>query len=93
LVELSLSQRTAPQAREAIAAGRRDIVLPKLHDEIVARLESAEYEDYLRLAEVAARVQAWETLKSIIRSARTRHDPEVLEMADDYVHAYGALVA
>lgn len=86
ILDLAISTRWAPYAREAIAAAPRGEVIHALRSEIPPRLPRSDADAYRRLAEVLVAVAAWDTLADLIRSASTRQneDEDYLEVASDF---------
>jgi hypothetical protein len=91
LIELALSHRWAAYARQAIGAARRDHLIPAMRQLVLPLLENADCDDYRRLAELLAHVQAWELLGELIRRALTSADADMREVGEDFTSSYGPL--
>ncbi|MEU9112227.1 hypothetical protein AB0D04_10620 [Streptomyces sp. NPDC048483] len=88
LVEYSLSQGWAADAREVIRAARNDGILGKLNEIVLDLLAEADSDDYLRLADMLAYVGAWETLSKLVDRACSSNDPEIREVGQDFRESY-----
>nr|WTB34676.1 hypothetical protein OG781_38975 [Streptomyces sp. NBC_00830] len=92
LADLSLSLGWAQPAWEAIRAARKEIA-PSRFVEIAARhLSDGEVEDYVRLANMLAQVEAWEALGALIKRALESSDLEIQEVAHDFTESYGGML-
>ncbi|WP_345040185.1 hypothetical protein [Streptomyces sannanensis] len=92
LVGLSLSIGWAQPAGEAIRAARREIDPSRLAEMVVGHLPDGDAEDYLRLADMLAHVEAWETLGVVIQRALESSDLEIQEVAHDFNESYGGML-
>lgn len=92
LVDLSLSTGWALPAREAIRAARKDIDPSKFARVALKCLSSGEVEDYLRLADVLAEVEAWEALSAVIGKAAESGDPEIREVSRSFTESHGGML-
>jgi hypothetical protein len=93
LVGLATSHRWAPFARRAISSGSRSLLIPKLRTAIGARLASADGDEYRRLAELLAEMQAWDELQSLVRSALASRDADIREVGEDFVEQYDRILS
>ncbi|MFF3558810.1 hypothetical protein ACFYXS_02030 [Streptomyces sp. NPDC002574] len=93
LIELSMSHGWAMDARQAVDNIPRDRLLPALDPLITAQLETADDDEYRRLAELLAHIRAWLLLQQLIRHAQASKDPDVCEVADDFTAEYGVMWA
>ncbi|GLZ79591.1 hypothetical protein Afil01_43980 [Actinorhabdospora filicis] len=84
LVENATSHAWALVARRAIAAGRRELVTPLLRRIVRERLETADAEDYRRLAELLRHMNDDEALGELVRRAADLEDPDMQEVARDF---------
>jgi hypothetical protein len=91
LVELSTSHRWALAARQAIDRIPRDRLLPSLEPLILDRLDSADYDEYRRFAQLLAHVAAWELLGQLAARGLASNDPDTREAAQDFTKAYGPM--
>ncbi|RSS83975.1 hypothetical protein [Streptomyces sp. WAC06614] len=92
LVDLSLSTGWALPAREAIRAARKEIDPSKFARVALKCLSSGEVEDYLRLADVLAEVEAWEALSAVIGKAAESGDPEIREVSRSFTESHGGML-
>jgi hypothetical protein len=91
LMQLALSHRWAAYARQAIAAARRDRLIPAMQQLVPPMLENADCDDYRRLAELLAHIKEWELLGELTRRAVASADPDMREVGDDFTSSYGPL--
>lgn len=92
LTELATqSHRWAAYARQAIGATRRDRLIPAMRRLVPPLLETADCDDYRRLAELLAHIQAWELLGELTRRALASADPDMREVGEDFTSSYGPL--
>jgi hypothetical protein len=91
LIELAQSHRWAGYARQAIGAARRDRLLPALQQLVPPLLDTADCDDYRRLAELLAHVKAWEILGELTRRVLASADPDMREVGEDFTSSYGPL--
>jgi hypothetical protein len=70
---------------------RRDRLIPAMKQLVPPLLETADYDDYRRLAELLAHVNAWELLGELTRRALASADPDTREVGDDFTSSYGPL--
>lgn len=91
LVELALSHRWAGRARQAIGSARRDRLIPALEEIVLPRLGSADWDEYRRLAELLAHVEAWDILRQLTQRALTSDDLDTREVGEDFTTQYGPL--
>ncbi|MFF3768138.1 hypothetical protein ACFYYR_29210 [Streptomyces sp. NPDC001922] len=92
LVDLSLSTGWALPAREAIRAARKEIDPSTFARVALECLSDGEVEDYLRLADVLAEVEAWEALSAVIGKAAESGDPEIREVSRSFTESHGGLL-
>ncbi|MFE4868104.1 hypothetical protein [Streptomyces sp. NPDC056682] len=92
LVDLSLSTGWALPAREAIRAARKEIDPSKFAGVALECLSGGEVEDYLRLADVLAEVEAWEALSAVIGEAAKSGDPEIREVSRSFTESHGGML-
>jgi len=88
ILNLAMSHRWASEAREAVAAGPRNDVIDRLRSQITSRLPGSDADDYRRLAEVLVRVEAWDLLAELIRSALDHAEEDFTEIASDFSSVY-----
>ncbi|MFF7212067.1 hypothetical protein ACFZAU_16275 [Streptomyces sp. NPDC008238] len=91
LIELSMSHGWATEARQAVDGIPRDTLLPALDPLITAQLDSADEDDYRRLAELLACIRAWPLLQQLLRHAQASEDSDIREVADDFTAEYGVM--
>jgi hypothetical protein len=91
LVGWSTSHGWALAARQAIDKVSRDRLLPLLEPLILDRLDSADDDEYRRLAELLAHVEAWELLGQLAARALTSDDPHTREVAKDFTESHGPM--
>jgi hypothetical protein len=91
LIDMAQSHRWAGYARHAIAATCRDRLLPALQQLIPPLLETADYDDYRRLAELLAHVQAWQLLADLTQRALASTDPDMREVGEDFTSSHGPM--
>lgn len=84
LVGLSQTHAFALSARQAIDRIPRDRLWPLLEPLVSAELDAVDADDYRRIAELLAHIQAWPLLEQLIHRARTIDDPDMLELAEDF---------
>jgi len=84
LVEQATSHRWALASRRAIASGRREAVTPLLRQIIRKRLETADVDDYRRLAELLRHMNDEEALSALVQKAGSLDDPDMQEVAQDF---------
>ncbi len=76
LMELATqSHRWAAYARQAFGAARRDRLIPVIRELVPPLLNTADCDDYRRMAELLAHIQAWELLGQLSRRALASADP------------------
>ncbi|MEU3280678.1 hypothetical protein [Streptomyces antibioticus] len=92
LVDLSLSIGWAQPAIEAIRVARREIDHSQLAEMVLGRLSGGDSEDYLRLSDMLARVEEWETLGVVIQKAIESNDLEIQEVGRDFNESYGGML-
>ncbi|MGA5564862.1 hypothetical protein ACPCUV_27370 [Streptomyces platensis] len=92
LVDLCLSTGWVLPAREAIRAARKEIDSSKLARVALECLSDSEVEDYLRLADVLAEVEAWEALSTVIGKAAESSDPEIQEVSRSFTESHGGML-
>jgi hypothetical protein len=90
LVDLSLSHGWALAARRAVGALPRDGLEPLLEPLVLERLDSADGDEYRRLAELLVHVGAWDLLGRLVDRAREAEDPGTREVADDVTRSHGS---
>jgi hypothetical protein len=93
LVDLSLSAGWAQPAFEVIRAARHDIDSVRFAEVIFEFLPGAEVEDYLGLADILVRLEEWEALREVVRSAAENSDPIIREVALDFTRRYGGSIS
>lgn len=93
LIELSLSHGLALAARQAIAPSRRTGQLDELDTKVIARLDTADDDEYRRLAELLVHLEAWTTLGHLIQRALASTDPHTREAGNDFMDAYGPILS
>lgn len=91
LVAWSTSHRWALAARQAIDRIPRDRLLPQLEPLILDRLDSADDDEYRRIAELLAHIKAWELLGQLAARGLTSDDPHTREAAEDFMESYGPM--
>ncbi|MFB6839887.1 hypothetical protein [Streptomyces sp. NPDC056361] len=91
LVGLCLSHGWALAARQAIDSIPHDELLPLLEPLVMERLGSADDDEYRRLAELLAHVQAWELLSRLVGRALDTDDPDTHEVAEDFTEWHGPM--
>lgn len=92
LIELATqSHRWATYARQAIGAARRDRLIPAIRQLVPPLLDTADCDDYRRLADLLAHVEAWEILGELTRRALASADPDMREVGEDFTRSYGPL--
>ncbi|WP_329217292.1 hypothetical protein OG352_14735 [Streptomyces sp. NBC_01485] len=92
LVDLSLSTGWAQPALEAIRAARKGIEPSQFVRVALDCLSDGEVEDYLRLADVLAEVEAWEALSAVIGKAAESGDPEIREVSRSFTESHGGML-
>lgn len=93
LVGLCLSDAWARDARQAIAAGNRETVVPRLDGIVRNRLATADGYEFRRLGEMLVHVHAWPTLRALVVRALSSEDHEIREVGGDLEDAYGSMIA
>lgn len=88
LVDLSLSLGWAQPVWEVIRAARNEITPSRFTEIVIGCLSDGEVEDYVRLANMLARAEAWEALRAVIERAFESNDPEIREVAHDFTESY-----
>ena len=91
LVDLSLSHGWALAVRRAIAGLPKDDLVPLLEPLVLKHLETADDDEYLRLAELLVHVEAWDLLGRLVARAPVTDDPDTREAADDLMEEYGPM--
>lgn len=91
LVGWSTSHRWALAARQAIDRIPRDRLLPLLEPLILTRLDSADDDEYRRLAELLAHIDAWALLGTLVARAMATDDPHTQEVGQDFLESYGPM--
>ncbi|WP_149260555.1 hypothetical protein [Actinomadura sp. K4S16] len=91
LVALSMSDALALAARRAIGRIPRDRLEPLLAPLIMDELDSADCDDFRRLAELLAHIGAWRLLEQLVHRARANGDPDFREVAEDFTDEYGPM--
>lgn len=92
LVDISLSTGWALPAREALRATRKEIDPSQFVRVALECLSDGEAEDYLRLADVLAEVEAWEALNAVIGKAAESSDPEIREVCRSFTESHGGML-
>ncbi|MFE1206729.1 hypothetical protein ACFW5V_34105 [Streptomyces sp. NPDC058762] len=92
LVDLSLSTGWALPARVAIRAARKEIDPSKFARVALECLSDGEVEDYLRLADLLAEVEAWEALSAVIGKAAESSDAEIREVSRSFTESHGGML-
>lgn len=93
LVELSLSQKWALAAREAIASIPPNLLWPALTPVVSVRMHTTDPDELRRLAELLAHLQAWPQLTKLVSAAEAVDDPEVRDLADDFASRYAQFLS
>ncbi|MCY0932454.1 hypothetical protein OTB20_41220 [Streptomyces sp. H27-H1] len=91
LVGLSLSHGWALTARQAIDRIPHNHLVPLLEPLILERLDSADDDEYRRLAELLAHIEAWNLLGQLVHCALDTDDPATHEVAEDFTQSYGPM--
>ena len=91
LVSWSTSHRWALAARQAIDRIPSDRLLPLLQPLVVDRLDSADDDEYRRLAELLAHINAWALLGALVARAIATDDPDTQEVGQDFLNSYGPM--
>lgn len=91
LVGWSTSHRWALAARQAIDRIPRDRLLPLLEPLILARLDSADDDEYRRLAELLAHINAWALLGTLVARAMATDDSDTQEAGQYFLESYGPM--
>ncbi|MFE3456243.1 hypothetical protein ACFXKD_01775 [Nocardiopsis aegyptia] len=91
LVDLSLSHGWALAARRAIGTLPHDDLVPLLEPLVLEHLDTADDDEYLRLAELLVHVGAWDLLGRLVAHAPVTDDPNTREAADDLTKSYGPM--
>jgi hypothetical protein len=89
LVDSSLSLAWAEPVREVIRAARDEIDPTKLAKVVASQLRGGNAEDYLRIADMLASLEAWESLSEVVRMARASVNPEIREVARCFTESHG----
>jgi len=91
LLGLAQSHRWAGYARQAISAARRDRLIPAIEELVPPLLDTADYDACRRLAELLARIGAWQSLAELTRRALSSADPDTREVGEDFTASYGPM--
>ncbi|WP_208036360.1 hypothetical protein [Streptomyces cyanogenus] len=92
LVDLSLSTGWTLPASEAIRAARKEIDPSQFARVVLECLSEGETEDYLRLADMLAEVEAWDALGAVLGKAAESSDPEIREVSRSFTESYGGML-
>ncbi|MFF0317223.1 hypothetical protein ACFYPH_21660 [Micromonospora sp. NPDC005252] len=92
LVDLSLSSGWTLPAREAIRSARKEIDPSQFARVALECLSNGDAEDYLRLADVLAEVEAWEALSAVIGRAAESGDPGIRGVSRCYTESHGGML-
>ncbi|QJT01375.1 hypothetical protein G9272_14460 [Streptomyces asoensis] len=92
LVDLCLSSRWAPSAREALWSARYDIDAQVLGDVVLRYLADGDVEDYRLLADTLTYIEAWPALGELIAQAGRSDDAEVREIGEELARSYRGLL-
>ncbi|MFB8419987.1 hypothetical protein ACFC63_31250 [Streptomyces albidoflavus] len=92
LVDLSLSAGWMLPAREAIRAARKGIDPSRFERVALECLSDGEVEDYLRLADMLAEVEAWDALGAVVDEAAKSGDSGIREFSRTFTEKYGDML-
>ncbi|WP_435131098.1 hypothetical protein [Actinacidiphila sp. bgisy144] len=92
LIDLSLSTGWALPARGAIRSARKEIDPSKFVRVALECLSDGELEDYLRLADLLAEVEAWEALSAVIGKAAESSDAEIRDFSRSFTESRGGML-
>ncbi|WP_432127455.1 hypothetical protein [Streptomyces sp. bgisy082] len=92
LVGLSLSTGWALPAREVIRSARKEIDPSKFARVALECLSDGEVEDYLRLSDLLAEVEAWEALSAVIGKAAESSDTEIRDVSRSFTESHGGML-
>lgn len=92
LIDLSLSLGWARECIDVLRAARGTLDPVRFKDAVIGHLATGDADDYVRLAQLAAEVEQWPTLRAIVERAATSSDPEILEVAQEYTDSHGIVL-
>jgi hypothetical protein len=92
LVDMSTSHGWAFKARQAIDRIPRDCLLPLLEPLILDRLDSADDDEYRRLAELLAHIRARGLLSQLVARALATDDAHIREVGQDFTEWDGPML-
>lgn len=81
-----------PDKGTTLSAARMEIDHSQLTGTVVGHLSAGDAQDYLRLADMLAHVEAWGALGVVISRALSSGDPEIEEVARDFTAIYGGML-